>query len=149
MNTIVAIRGDFDAGFPDLKALPRDVDRVPGRELADLVARWLRQGGLVVEGPEYAEPFFILRHGGGREQIEVLCSIYDPQAGVWVVEATGRRGLLSRLLGRGQPPALSGVLAALHEGLGREPRVREMRWFARLPADPFGPVAFGSGPFPG
>jgi hypothetical protein len=149
MNTVVAIRGDFDARFPDLKGLSRNADRVPGRELANLVAKWLRQGGLAIEGPEYEEPFFTLRHGMGRDRIEVLCYIYAPKAEVWVVEATWRQGFLSRLFGRGEPQGLNPLLVALHEGLMQEPKVREMRWFATLPADPYGQVAFGLGPFSG
>jgi hypothetical protein len=147
MNTVVAIRGDFDATFPDLKGLPDDADRVPGRALANVVANCLRQGGLAVAGPEYEEPFFAVRCGSGREQIEVLCYIYEPKAGVWVVEAGWRQGFLDRLRGRGKPQCLNTVLASLHEGLMGEPRVREIRWFAKLPVDPFGEVDFRLGPF--
>jgi hypothetical protein len=147
MNTVVAIRGDFDATFPDLKGLPHDADRVPGRDLANVVANCLRRGGLAIVGPEYEEPFFAVRCGSGREQIEVLCYIYEPKAGVWVVEAGWREGFLDRLRGRGKPQGLNTVLTSLHEGLLGEPRVREMRWFGRLPADPFGEVEFGLGPF--
>ena len=147
MNTVVAIRGDFDATFPDLKGLPDDADRVPGRDLADVVANCLRQCGLATVGPEYEEPFFAVRCGSGREQIEVLCYIHEPKRGVWVVEAGWRQGLLDRLRGRGKPQDLDALLGSLHEGLMREPRVREMRWFTKLPADPFGEVSFGLGPF--
>jgi len=147
MNTVVAILGDFDATFPDLKGLPHDADRVPGRDLANVVASCLRQGGLAIVGPECEEPFFAVRCGSGREQVKVLCYIYKPKAGVWVVEAGWRQRVLDRLRGRGKPQGLNAVLASLHEGLMREPRVREMRWFAKLPADPFGEVEFRLGPF--
>jgi hypothetical protein len=147
MNTVVAIRGDFDATFPDLKGLPDEADRVPGRDLADVVASCLRRDGLAIVGPEYEEPFFAVRCGSGREEIEVLCYIHEPKAGVWVVEAGWRPGLLDRLRGRGKPQGLNALLVSLYEGLLREPRVHEMRWFATLPADPFGEVEFGVGPF--
>ena len=149
MNTVVAIRGEFDATFPDLKGLSHDADRDPGRDLANVVANCLRQGGLAIVGPEYEEPFFVVRCGSGREQVEVFRYIYEPKGGVWVVETGWRQTFLARLLGRGRPQSLNTVLVSLHEGLEREPRVREMRWFTTLPAKPFGQVEFGLGPFSG
>jgi hypothetical protein len=70
MSTVVATRGDFDARFPDLKGLPHGADRVPGRELANLVAKWLRQGRLAVERPEPKSP-----SGGVMTEERLYCPV--------------------------------------------------------------------------
>ncbi len=70
MNTVVAIRGHFDARFPDLKGLPRGADRVPGRDLANLVAKWLRRGRLAVERPELKCP-----SGGVMTEERLYCPV--------------------------------------------------------------------------
>ncbi len=149
MNSCVALRGEFDARFPDLKGLARDADRIPGRELAEIVSRGLRQAGIAIAGPVCEEPFFTLRCEAGGQTITLLCYLYAPDTGTWVVEAPQHQGFLSRLLRRPRTEGLRRVLEALHQTLLREPRVREMRWFAELPVEPFGKMPYGVGPFAG
>ena len=139
LNRIVAIRGDFDARFPESQTWSAGGDRVPGRDLAELVLEGLRRRGLEAEGPIDEEPFVAVRCRVGERQFVILCYIYEPRGkdSVWVVECPTTLGLLARLRGGSEEPELRTVLGAVQESLLHDARVREMRWFSRLPASPF------------
>lgn len=147
--TIVALRGDFEAKFPDLHGLPPDRDRVPGRDLAEFILGGLRRRQIEAAGPFYEEPFFELRCQVAGRRIEVLCYIYEPRAETWVVEVLQKTGFLARLRGRTAEAEVTTVVEAVHEILLQDPRVRESRWFSELPATPFQSDSFSMGPFAG
>jgi hypothetical protein len=147
VKCVVALRGDFDARFPDLRGASPNEDRVPGRDLAECVLDGLRRRQIETAGPFYEEPFFALRCQVAGRKVEVLCYIYEPAAGTWVVEAVRTTGLLARLRGRTDLAEVSTVVGAVHETLLQERRVLETRWFLKLPATPFGNVPFSTSPF--
>jgi len=149
VKTIVALRGDFDATFQDLRHLPPEQDRVPGRELAECVLGGLRRRQIETTGPFCEEPFFELRCQVAGRRIEVLCYIYEPKAQTWVVEVVRRTGLLARLKGGAADAEVTTVVEAIHETLLQNGQVREARWFSELPASPFGNVSFSVSPFAG
>src|SRR5262249_12047543 len=97
-------------------------------------------------GPFNEEPFFTLRCRVGERRFKILCYIYEPGAGVWVVECPPTLGWLARLRGRREEVELSRVVGALHESLQQDARVHEMRWFHKLQASPFSAGAFGATP---
>jgi hypothetical protein len=147
VRNIVALRGDFDSTFPDLREALPDQDRVPGRDLAECVLAGLRGRRIETSGPFYEEPFFELRCQVAGRRIEVLCYIYEPAAGTWVVEVVRKTGFLAWLRGGNDDEEVNTVVGAVHDALLRDGRVREARWFSRLPAGPFGNVSFSASPF--
>jgi len=147
VKSVVAIRGDFDARFPDSRGASPNEDRVPGRDLAECVLAGLRRRQIETAGPFYEEPFFVLRCQVAGRKIEVLCYIYEPAARTWVVEAVRTTGLLASLRGRNDDAEVSTVIEAVHQALLQDSRVRETRWFSKLPASPFGNVSFSVSPF--
>jgi hypothetical protein len=138
LNTI-AITGDFDFMFPDLKGLPDDADRVPGRDLAVLILNGLRKYGFDTTDIIYDEPFFMIICISCDLKYQVLCFIYDPNplAPVWIVQVPKKLGFWDRLMGKSEDSQLKPVLDAIEYTLGSDKRVKEMRWFNKLPAKPF------------
>ncbi len=149
VNNVVALRGGFAATFPDFRKLLPHEDRVPGRDLAECVLAGLRRRQIETTGPYCEEPFFTLHCLVAGRSIEVLCYIYEPDAGTWVVEVLRKTGFLSRLTGRNDDAEVSTLVGAVHDALIHDRRVRETRWFSKLPADPFGNVSFSASPFAG
>jgi hypothetical protein len=147
VKRVVALRGDFDATFPDLREVLPDQDRVPGRDLAECVVAGLRRRRIETAGPFYEEPFFELRCQVAGRRIDVLCYILEPTARTWVVEVVRKTGFLARLRGSAAEAEVTAVVEAVHETLLRDSRVREARWFSELPASPFGNVSFSVSPF--
>jgi hypothetical protein len=146
LNNVVALRGDFDARFPDMCQLGSDQDRVPGRDLAECVLAGLKEQGLEAEGPLYEEPFFELRCRTGARPVTVLCYIYEPKAETWVVEVVWKTGFFDWFARREDEPHVRTLVGALYQALARDRQVREMRWFSSLPASPFGNVSFAVSP---
>jgi hypothetical protein len=107
VKSVVAIRGELNASFPDLRSLKPGDYRVPGRDLAELILVGLKRHGIDVEGPFYDEPFFTIRCRVSKETIEIQCYIYEPAEGVWIVEATPKLGFIDKLLVRHRDAALS------------------------------------------
>ena len=148
MNTVVAIKGTFDPTFPPSTWLPMKRERVPGRELAELIQSGLSQRGFNAEEVSYEEPFYVTRCRSGNYRYEILSYIYDPdEAGaVWVVECAPQLGLWAKLMGKTEAQELGAVLKAINETLRGDSRVKEGRWFTKLPASPFAAEKYGRSP---
>ena len=129
--TAAAVAGDFDPVFPDLRGLPKNADRVPGRDLANLVATGLQSEGFDVEGPTNEEPFFAVVCSSGGVQFEILCFIYVPDGrnSLWQVHCQRNLGWFSRLLGKSEEDELVDVVLAIHKVLTTSPRVGAVRWY--------------------
>jgi hypothetical protein len=149
VKSVVALRGDFNAAFPDLRHVLPDQDRIPGRDLAECVLAGLRSRQIETAGPFYEEPFFELRCQVADRRIEVLCYIYEPTAGTWVVEVVRKIGFLAWVKGGAADAEVTTVVEAIYQTLLQDGRVREARWFSKLPASPFGNVSFSVSPFAG
>lgn len=148
MNTVVAIKGTFDARFPEFTWLPKKGDRVPGRELGELITAGLRQRGFAAEDVSYEEPFFTTRCQSGNYRYEVQSFIYVPGEtdAVWAVDCPPTLGAWARFSGKSEDAELSAVLIAIHETLKNDARVIDMRWFKELPAEPFSVLQYGRSP---
>jgi hypothetical protein len=138
-DTVVALKAAFDPTFPDLRDVGKDEDRIPGRDLGELVAEGLKRHGLEAQGPSNEEPFFVVRCKSGRFDYGILCYIYEPaEDPVWVVECPRKLGFLAKLRGQSEESELGAVVSAMHDILRDDPRVKEMRWFRELPPVPWG-----------
>ena len=140
IRTAAALLGDFDPAFPDERGLGPEDDRVPGRDLAELVAAGLREQGLGVDGPSCDEPFFVVSCRSGEVRYQVLCGLLEPKErdSVWIVECPRTLGWWARLRGRSEEAELTRVVTALHEVFTASPRVRQVRWFDDdVPPDAF------------
>jgi hypothetical protein len=148
MNTVVAIKGTFDANFPELTWLPKKGDRVPGRELAELITEGLRQRGFDAEDVSYEEPFFTTRCQSGDYRYEVLSYIYVPAGAdaVWAVDCAPTLGTWAKLTGKSEEAEHGAVLIAIHDTLKKDARVIDMRWFKDLPGEPFSVQKYGRSP---
>ena len=128
MNLAAAMRGNFDATFPDLSSLPKDADRVPGRPLGKLVVEGLRARGFTTSDVQYEEPFFVTRCRSGERTYPILAYLaYSDDTGpAWVVCCHRTIGFWGRLLGKSEDRELSGVLEAIDfpSNLPQNPMVR-------------------------
>lgn len=136
----VAFHADFDASFPDLAGLPDDADRIPGRELGEIIVDGLRSRGLAASDLEDDEPFFSTECRIADKEYSVLCYLYDPEPAqpVWVVDIQRPTGLLARLFGKSKPEDIKPIVDAIDATLSECPRVHgKLRWFSGdLPLDP-------------
>lgn len=140
MNTVVALKGTFNATFPRLSWLPKGGDRVAGRELGELITSGLRERGFNAEDVSYQEPFFVTRCWSGDYQYKILSYLYYPDEvePIWAVECVPKLGFLAKLLGKSEEVELAALLGAIHDTLLVDARVRDQRWFKKaLPASPF------------
>ena len=112
---------------------------MPGRQLGELVSSGLRKRGFEAEDVSYEEPFFVTLCRSGEIEYEVLSYIYwpDKRDRIWAVDCSPRLGFIPKLFGRSEESKLGAILGAIHDILKSEPRVRKMRWFKDLPAEPF------------
>ncbi len=108
----------------------------------------LRKRGFQVSDIECEEPFFVTRCRSGEDQYEVLSYIYTPDKKdpVWVVECLPTIGFLGKLFGKSEDTQIAPVLNAVDETLRNYPHVREMRWFADLPSEPFSVDSYETSP---
>ena len=97
-HTTVALRGDFNPNFPDLKRVKKDDDRMPGRDLADLIFFGLKEKDLKVSSPINEEPFFVIKCCSGHFEYEITCCLFEPknEQSVWVIEIPRKIGFLGR-----------------------------------------------------
>jgi hypothetical protein len=148
MNRVVAIRASFDPKFPDLNSLPKGQDRLPGRELGDLVVRGLRKHGFQVSDLECEEPLFVTRCRSGDGEYKILCYVYtpDPVDPVWVVECPPTIGFLGKLMGKSDDRQIGPIVEAIHDTLRIDSHIRETRWFADLPFEPFSVARYDTSP---
>jgi hypothetical protein len=148
MNTVVAIKGTFDARFPEVTWLPKQGERMPGRELAELITDGLRQRGFDAKDVLYEEPFFTTRCQSGKYRYEVLSYIYVPEEAdaVWAVDCAPTLGTWAKLTGKSEDAELGALLIAIYDTLKNDSRVIDMRWFEELPAKPFSVQKYGRSP---
>ena len=136
INTSAAIRGNF---HHRPKPGAAEESELPGRDLAELVEQGLRRVGFAIEGVVYEEPFFVVRCRVGQFEYELLSYLFDPHDvnPVWVVDCPSRLGFFDKWFARSKNAEYASVLQAIHRTLISDHRVREVRWFRSLPADPF------------
>jgi hypothetical protein len=148
INTVAAIRANFDTKFPDLTGLPKGKDRLPGREFGDFVVEGLRKRGFQASDNQCEEPFFVTWCRSGDWEYKVFCYLYTPDEAspVWVVECPATIGFWGKLTGKSEERELSAVLAAIDDTLKSDARVKETRWFADLPAEPFSAKKYAISP---
>lgn len=150
MNTVVAIRGDFDPTFPDLKSLPKGQDRLPGRALAELVVSGLRKRGFNASDVMNEEPFFVTRCRSGDYEYQILsCLAYaDDTAPVWEVSCPPTIGFWGKLFGKSEEKELGPLLDAILDTLKSDGRIKEMRWFREpsISPDPFAAKNYATSP---
>ena len=144
MNTVVALRGQFSAVFPELNTIKEGQDRIPGRELADFLHNGLKSHGFEVSEIENVEPLFSIKCKSGQLTYEILVSLYDPDAEqpIWVIECPCKLGILAKLMGKKEDEELRTILAGIYSALSQKDKVWEMRWFKNLPAEPYSEVSY-------
>ncbi len=136
-HTSAALKGEFDPSFPR-GSLKSDEDRIPGRDLASLVASGLRAHGLDAGEPVNEEPFFIISCRSGDFNYQVLCYLLEPGSDpIWVVECARTLSAIARWRGKSEEAELGAVVLAIHKTLEKDARVRDIRWFRELPGSPF------------
>ena len=148
MNLAAAMRGNFDATFPDLRSLPKDADRVPGLTLGELVVNGLRACGFTTSDVQYEEPFFVTRCRSGERTYPILAYLaYSDDTGpAWVVSCQRTVGFLGRLLGKSEDRELTTVVEAIDDTLRKDGRITDVRWFADPPFDPFSQAKYDTSP---
>jgi hypothetical protein len=146
-HTAVAIKGNFDASFPDLRNVKKGEDRIPGRCFGELVVQGLVRHGLQATGPLNEEPFFAVPCRSGDYEYRVLCYLLEPgQDPVWVIECPRNFGFIAKWRGKSEEAELGAVVMAIHETLKNDSHVREIRWFQKLPDTPFEESRYGITP---
>lgn len=145
---MVAIRGDFDATFPDLKSLPKGQDRIPGRPLAELVVSGLRKRGFNASDVKNGEPFFVTRCRSGNYEYQVLSYLAyaDDTAPAWEVSCPPTISFWGKLFGKSEQKTLGSLLDAIHDTLKTDGRIKEMRWFTKPSYDPFSAKKYAISP---
>jgi hypothetical protein len=136
-HTAVAFKGKFDPSFPSESLNPHR-DRIPGRDLASLVAGGLLARGLQASEPVNEEPFFTISCRSGEIDYQILCYLLEPGTDpVWVVECARTLSAIARWRGRSEEVQLGAIVMAIHDTLQKDPRVVDLRWFPELPGSPF------------
>ena len=148
MNTAAALKAYFNAVFPHLDQLKKGEDRLPGRELAEVVVAGLRKRGFQTTDVKCEEPFFTTVCSLGSFKYEILSYIYVPDEidPIWAVECPSPVGFFARLSGKSDKHEHGTLLDALHDVLNDEPKIREIRWFKELPGAPFEEGKYGTSP---
>ena len=146
-HTAAALKGSFDASFPDLRDVKKGEDRMPGRALGELVAQGLQRHGLQASGPFDEEPFFVVPCEVEGIKYRILCYILEPGKNpVWAVECPRTLGLIAKWRGKSEERELGLVVTAIHEALTHDSRVTEIRWFKDLPLTPFEESKYDTSP---
>ena len=148
MNTTVAMRTAFAATFPDLRSLAKGQERVPGRQLGQLVAKGLRARGVEDSDVQYEEPLFVTRCRSGEHVYPIFSSVLYPEksGAPWVVSCERQISFWGRLLGRSEEKDMGLVLDAIDDTLRNDARITDMRWFKDAPCDPFSEKKYATSP---
>jgi predicted RNase H-like HicB family nuclease len=145
----VSFKGTFDASFPDLRTIKEGDDRIPGRDLGELIVGGLLRRGLQASGPVNEEPFFVVPCPSDQYNYRILCYVLEPGPDpVWVVECPRLLGFMAKWRGESEENELGAVVTAIDETLKSDSRVREMRWFKELPISPFEESKYDTSPVP-
>ena len=124
-HTAAAFKGEFDPSFPP-GSLKSNEDRIPGRDLATLVAGGLLAHGLQAGEPVNEEPFFAVSCRSGDIDYQILCYLLEPGSDpIWVVECARTLSAIARWRGKSEEAELGAVVMAIHETLQEDSRVRE------------------------
>ena len=123
---------------------------LPGEQLArDLM--------LALEGTGYSslevvneEPFWVIRIPADPKPIDVDVGLFLPaeirEKAIWWVSVPSRLGGFARLLGKPEDPQIIELLEALHTVLQTHPNIVDVRWFKKLPAEPYRSSKFANHP---
>lgn len=148
LNTTVAFKGHFDARFPDLRKIGAHDDRIPGRPVAEMIARGLREQKLEISGVENEEPFFTITSRLGQHVYRLDLSIagIGNSDSTWQINCRRIYGFWKRLFKNPNEPELALLLEAIEKVLKSDSRVTEIRWFAEPQYDPWSQKRFSSSP---
>jgi hypothetical protein len=148
MNPTVAFKAEFDAQFPDLSEIGKDEDRIPGRPVAEMIMRGLRERAIKASDVTNQEPFFEVTCEIGDYKYVVLTSIAggDGNDPVWQINCGRIFGFWELFPGKNGDSELANLLEAVHDILKRDSRVKEIRWFHEPQIEPWLEKQFSSAP---
>ena len=133
----------YDVAFRalDYDATLGDGPELPGRQLAEDIAASLRELGRSPLGVFNEEPFWAIRFASGSRTLDVLVGLYLPDEerdkAIWWVSVPSSLGFFDRLFRKAEGPSTILLLEAINAALQSDDRIRDVRWFKELPAEPY------------
>jgi hypothetical protein len=117
----VRFKGEFKKEFKD---------EFPGRDLAEFIAKQLRQKKCVVNSVEYADPWFTVNVVSGSIEYPLMVSHSAFEEDFWEISCPRTLGRLAVYRGKSEDTEMQNLVNALDEILQDKETITDIKWFS-------------------